>query len=329
MTRTVSQAENVARIRPITWFNLPCWAYRTAVSNLRNYRPTRRHLSVRRIGRCFVPNLRNPIFVVGAPRSGTTFLGKCLGELPEISYHFEPIATKAAARYLYEGHWGLVRARWFYRNVYAWLMRIHADGDLRFAEKTPRNAFVMLALLRMFPDASFIHIIRDGRDAALSLSERPWLQAAERDSKRVEPGGYRYGPFARFWVERDRVHEFGSTSDIHRCIWSWRRHTEAALAAGDDLATDRYHELRYESLTTHPQEEADRLLAFLGITDMASRKTFHEAVSRASVKSVGRWRGKLSAEDLEQIETEAGPLLTRLGYDDKAVTGARDHESAS
>jgi hypothetical protein len=326
---SIPQTEQPARIRPIAWFNLPYWAYRTATANWRNYQPKQRHMSARRLGRCLLPNLKQPIFLVGAPRSGTTFLGSCLGELPEISYHFEPIATKAAARYLYEGRWGLVRARWFYRNVYAWLMRLHADGDLRFAEKTPRNAFVIPALLSMFPDGRFIHIIRDGRDAALSLSERPWLQAGQSQSGRVEPGGYRYGPYARFWVEPDRIREFESTTDIHRCIWSWRRHTEAALAAGEQLPPDRYHELRYEDLTTRPQEEANRMLAFLGITDAASREALHTAVGRASVKSVGRWNGKLSAEDLAQIEAEAGPLLARLGYGDPAQTGARDHASAS
>src|SRR5215467_14788000 len=55
--------------------------------------------------RALDPRLHRPIFVVGAPRSGTTFLGNCLGRLPEVSYHSEPRLTKAAAQYVYDRAW--------------------------------------------------------------------------------------------------------------------------------------------------------------------------------------------------------------------------------
>lgn len=303
-----------AQIKPITWWNLPHLAFRTARVNWRYYRPKRRRLSLRRLGCSVVPNLARPVFVVGAPRTGTTFLGSCLGGLPEISYHFEPIATKAAARYVYEGLWTQRKARRFYRRVYAWLMRIHLDGDLVFAEKTPRNAFIIPFLLRCFPDARFIHIIRDGRDAALSLSKRPWLQASQEASGRYEPGGFAYGPSTRFWVEPERRREFETTSDIHRCIWSWRRHTEAALDAPAHLPAAQYHELRYEALVTDHRRVAEPLLDFLGIANPASRDLLFEAVARAKGDSVGRWQNELSEEQIERIKAEAGPLLTRLGY---------------
>ncbi len=221
-TRPEGKAKDQAT--PIRWFNLPYWALRTAGADLRSHTSTRRVLTVRQIYKTLSPDLGRPVFIIGAPRTGTTFLGQCLAALVELSYHFEPVATKAAARYVYEGLWSIAKARSFYRRVYAWLMRIHLDGDLVFAEKTPRNVFVVPFLLQCFPDARIIHIIRDGRDAALSLSKRPWLQAAQGDSGRREPGGYRYGAYAQFWVERERQAEFESTTDIHRCIWSWRRH---------------------------------------------------------------------------------------------------------
>ncbi len=53
--------------------------------------------------RALDPRLHRPVFVIGAPRSGTTFLGSCLGRLPFMSYHFEPRLTKAPARCVYEG----------------------------------------------------------------------------------------------------------------------------------------------------------------------------------------------------------------------------------
>lgn len=313
-------------IRPIAWYGLPYWAYRTAVFDWRHYRADRRPLTWRRIVRSFRPDLARPIFLIGAPRTGTTFLGACLGALPEVSYHFEPIATKAAARCVYESIWSTAKSQRFYRLVYAWLMRIHLDGDIVFADKTPRNAFIVAFLYYCFPDARFIHILRDGRDAAFSLSQRPWLQAVQAASLRREPGGYRYGPFARFWVEAERRDEFEATSDIHRCIWSWRRHTQAALASGAELPAEQYHELRYETMVTDPQATADALLDFLDIQKEQSRALFHEALAGANANSVGRWRDNLSEGALEEITAEAGSLLCSLGY--SVDSGAEGHGSA-
>src|SRR5205823_2810261 len=84
------------------------------VADIRDRRrdPTLRH---RPSARAFDPRLRRPVFVIGAPRSGTTFLGSCLGRLPEISYHFEPRLTKAAARCVYDGSWSTRRGRAVFR----------------------------------------------------------------------------------------------------------------------------------------------------------------------------------------------------------------------
>lgn len=326
MNREPRRRPSNQAIRPVAWYSLPYWAYRTAVFDWRNYRADRRPLTWRRISCSWRPKLARPIFLIGAPRTGTTFLGRCLGELPEISYHFEPIATKLAARCVYEYIWDTAKCQRFYRRVYTWLLRIHLDGDLVFAEKTPRNAFIVSFLNHCFPDARFIHILRDGRDAALSLSERPWLQAAEEASLRRETGGYRYGPFARFWVEADRRDEFETTSDIRRCIWSWRRHTQAALASGAELPPEQYHELRYESMVTDPQATADALLDFLDIRQEQSRASFHQALAGANCDSVGRWRNHLSEGALEEITVEAGSLLRSLGY--SVTTGTEGHGRA-
>ena len=303
-------------VKRITWYNLPVWAYKTVGHYWRGYKRKPRGYSLRRLCRAVFPDLSRPIFVVGAPRSGTTFLGECLAALPELSYHFEPVATKAASRYVYEQRWSFGKARRFYRRVYAWLMRIHLDGDLRFVEKTPRNALIVPFLYRAFPDAQFIHILRDGRDAALSLSKKPWLKESEGASGKFEPGGFAYGPYRQFWVELGREEAFESTSDIHRCVWSWRRHTEAAIADLADVPPEQVFEIQYEQLVSAPAVQADRLLDFLGISSDASRGLFHEAVGKASPTSVGNWKRGLSDEQLAEIEQEAGDLLRQLNYVD-------------
>ncbi|MEM6812614.1 MAG: sulfotransferase [Pseudomonadota bacterium] len=304
------------KVKPIEWSGLLDLVKKTTKVDRKKYQHKGRRLSALRLWHLAFPNLNQPIFIIGSPRSGTTFLGLCVGELSEVSYHFEPIATKAAARCIYEEEWGFQKAKWFYRLVYAWLMRIHADGDLRFADKTPRNCLIIDFLNQAFPKAQFIHIIRDGRDAALSHSKKPWMQAAQAKSSKYEPGGYPYGPYARFWVEPERAAEFESTSDIHRCIWAWRQHTANALEAAIKLPKEHYHELRYEHLVVNPEQEANRILDFLNITDPESRFRFHNAVSKVRPDSVGLWKKELSKEQLKQVDQEAGELLRQLNYAD-------------
>jgi hypothetical protein len=303
------------KTQSINLFNLARWARQTARSDKANYQLKTRPVDAVRLASLLIPNLEKPIFIIGSPRSGTTFLGACIGVLPEISYHFEPVATQAASRYVYEGEWSMAKAKLFYRSVYAWLMRLHLDADLRFAEKTPRNCFIVDFLSKAFPISQFIHIIRDGRDAALSHSKKPWLQASQASSGKADPSGYPYGPYPRFWVERDREDEYYHTTDIHRCIWTWRRHTEAALQAGSKLPARQYHELRYESLVSNATEEAERLLEFLEISEPSSRRLFHQEIAKAKTDSIGNWKGRFSDSQLEQINKEAGKLLAQLGYD--------------
>jgi len=261
-------------------------------------------------------SLERPVFIVGAARSGTSFLGDCIGRIPEISYHREPPATKAAGRYVYDDLWSYRRSRWFFRLVYRWLLWMEWDGDLRFSEKTPTNIFIMPFLSQAFPDAQFIHIIRDGRDAASSHMQKPWLRAADAWSGEREPGGYLYGPWPKFWVEPERREEFIRTSDARRMAWAWRRYTETGLQEGLRLGPGRYYEMRYEDLVRDPKSEADRILDFLDITREASRDKFLEAMSRADASSVGKWRGSFYRSELDEIEAEAGDLLRQLGYDD-------------
>ena len=236
------------------------------------------------------PALREPIFLFGAARSGTTFLGECMGSLPEVSYHHEPVATKAAGRNVYEGTWSYRRSRMFFRGVYAWLLRYQLEGGLRFCEKTPTNAFLLPFLGRAFPDALFVHIIRDGRDVAASHIREPWLRADSALLGRREPGGYLYGPWAPWWVDAADRTAFETGPDELRMSMAWRRYTEAALTDGPALGPDRYLEMRYEALVADPAAEGNRLLDFLHVEDRASRQAFLAALGRADPRSVGSWR---------------------------------------
>jgi len=260
------------------------------------------------------PRVRRPIFIVGAPRSGTTFLGGCIGRLPTVSYHFEPRLTKAAARCVYDGSWSEGKAARVFRANYGALLLAGGDGGLRFAEKNPENCFIVPFLFRTFPDAVFVHIVRDGRDAAVSHAEKPWLAAKSADSGQRGRGGTAWGPEPRFWVEPDRHDEFRTVSDIERSAWCWRRFTEAAFAGLATLPSDRLLRIRYEEMVAAPAAFAETLGDFLDVPAGDEREPLRGALGKASQSSVGRWRKALPAHDADAVDRQCGALLAELGY---------------
>jgi hypothetical protein len=259
------------------------------------------------------PRLHRPVFIIGAPRSGTTFLGNSLGRLPEISYHFEPRLTKAAARCVYDGTWGERRGSRLFKLSYGALLLAALDGGHRFAEKNPENSFLVPFLATEFPGAQFVHIVRDGRDAAVSHAEQPWLSAAAAASGQRGRGGQLHGPHARWWVEPARREEFAQVTDIVRSAWCWRRFTESARDGVGGLPAGRTVEVRYETMVSEPAGTADQLADGLELS-AASRDALHAGLSRARPDSVGRWRKSLAGSDLIDVLAEIEPLLARLGY---------------
>lgn len=264
--------------------------------------------------RALDPRLREPVFLLGAPRSGTTFLGSCFAALPEVSYHFEPRVTKAVARHVYEGTWSEQRSARTFRATYALLQVAAGHGGRRFVEKTPENCFIVPFLRRTFPDARFVQIIRDGRDVAVSHAEKPWLAARSADSARRGRAGGAWGPWARWWVERDRVEEFAAVSDITRTAWAWRRFTEAARTHLAALDPDRVLTVRYEDVVQHPEDAAVTIAGFFG--HQKPPEPLRQALLRADPRSIGRWRSALDDEARADVEREAGALLRELGYTD-------------
>jgi hypothetical protein len=258
------------------------------------------------------PRLREPVFVVGAPRSGTTFLGSSIGALPEVSYHFEPRVTKAAARMVYDGTWSERRAGRVFRASYGLLQVAAAEGGRRFVEKNPENCFVVPFLLHTFPDARFVQIIRDGRDVAVSHAEKPWLAKSAAAGGGRGRGGQAWGPWARWWVERDRVAEFEAASDLTRTAWAWRRFTESARTSLAELPADRVLTVRYEEVVQHPEQAARTIAPFFGHAEPPA--PLLAALAKADPGSIGRWRDTLDEQGVADVEKQAGALLRELGY---------------
>ena len=180
-------------------------------------------------------------------------------------------------RYVYEGLWGPRRSRWFFRLVYRWLAARRARRRPALLRRRRPRTSSSSRSCRGLSRRQFIHIIRDGRDAASSHMHKPWLRADDAWSGEREPGGYLHGPWPKFWVETERRDEFLRTSDARRMAWAWRRYTEAGLRDGPPLGPARYHELRYEDA----RARARRMRASASSTSWASvRKRSRDVVPR-------------------------------------------------
>jgi Sulfotransferase family len=286
-----------------------------AIGLSKDFRYRRRDPGLRRRPslRALDPRLHRPVFIVGAPRSGTTFLGSCIGRMPEISYHFEPKLTKAAVGCVYNQTWSERRSAAVFRLSYSALLLAAFHGGRRFADKTPENSFILPFLSETFPAAQFIHILRDGRDAAVSHAEKPWLTTPAGLYGDQVPDGQGGAPYTRWWVEPDRRGEFAAVPGIVRTAWCWRRFTEAALDGLAGLPAERALEVRYESVVSDPAGAALLLGDFLGAS-AAGNEALRAGLARARTESVGRWEKVLGEPEIRDVEREIGPLLTQLGY---------------
>jgi Sulfotransferase family len=241
------------------------------------------------------------VFVVGSPRSGTTFLAGAIGGVPGFVDLSEVTPLKASIPALAAVPEDEAVAR--IRQVLDRVRLLALVRGWRGVEQTPETAFVLGAALRAYPLARAVHVVRDGRDVVCSLLERGWLSAGRAGG---DDASLPYGARARFWVEPERTAEFESASDATRAAWAWRSYATAARAAGGD----RTIEVRYETLAGDPQATATALAATLGI-DPAPLAL---ELARVHERSIGRYRRELTPEQLADVEREAGPLLRELGY---------------
>ena len=278
----------------------------------------------------------NPyVFIVGCSRSGTTLLRRVVGAHPEIAVmpetHFIPrlapncrgigpdgLVTDVLVDWLvaYERFPRLkldaddVRALISDGVTYSDFVRALFDryGAKRrkplVAEKTPSYVAEIPTLHALFPEARFVHLIRDGRDVCLSVLS--WERKAEDFAQRF-----------RTW-RSDPV--------VTTALW-WRNFVTLGCEDGPELGPELYLELRYEALVADPEEECRRLCAFLDVEYDERMLRFHEGKTKSdptlSAKAawlpitpgLRDWRTQFPVEELEAFEAAAGDLLEDLGYE--------------
>jgi len=232
-----------------------------------------------------VPSSRRddaPIFVVGAARSGTTFLAESLGRHPAIA-HFPREADFIPFFFEWmESGPDLEpqeKARLGRDFLGGWLGAfLEKTGKSRVLEKTPPNLYAMNWLLACFPRSQIVHIYRDPRAVVASV-----IEALGKMNQRSAPAA------ARLW--RDMV--------------------EVALAKEAAAAGGRCTSVRYEALVADPVSEFGRVLAFLGesVDPIAGHVR-----TRTDRSRVNRWREILSPQEIDEVEEICSDLMSRLGY---------------
>ncbi len=279
-------------------------------------------------------------FVVGVPRSGTTLLRLMLDAHSELAIppetHFIPKLiklcekgpgdTRENALELITNHrrWPdfEITARSLEEHLYAagkldatavvrafYGTYADAQGKSRWGEKTPQYLQMMGRIARTLPEARFVHIIRDGRDVALSLLSVEWgatsVQAA-----------------AEQWVNEIRT----ARGKVARLPHYMEVRFEQLVADPEPLLRDvsRFLELPFEEqmLTYHQgasgrmgEMERDFQIAGGPTLTPEERVRQHALVSAPpQTNRAGRWQDDMSPADVAEFEAVAGDLLDELGY---------------
>lgn len=261
-----------------------------------------------------------PTFVVCAPRSGSTWLRLMLNDHPEVaagleSYVFSDYAGLEHMIAAYYGKRGklvglgdyLPEER-FYHHVRAFVDGMFNDFLARenkqfLVEKSVRHSFFLQTIHRLYPEARIIHLVRDGRDVALSI------RAASQS----------WNPH---WP-----------ADIGGAAAVWKSYTEAILRDIHLFPQERVLPVRYEDLLCKPGADLRRILAFVGVSEGARNgAVVEEIVARNRIdvykaekrwqsgnffrKGTSRqWKEAFSPEDQAAFNAAAGELLIQLGYE--------------
>jgi len=275
-----------------------------------------------------------PVFIVGCGRSGTTILRLMLNTHSELAIplesHFIYQLARRRASGLYRAGlqdpdvWQLVleyfeshrylqylgvpvpdvieRLRALPERSYGALFEtllttfMEAQGKHRWGDKTPMHVNYIFLVRHYFPRARFVHIIRDGRDVALSLLARKW------GPRHMNHAGH---------------------------YWKWL--VLGGMIGGHLIGPERYRQVRYEDLVHDPESVLKPLCDWLdlkyepGMLDyhktaeaLSAQHNFgHSAAVRRPVDRnlMRQWKHKILPRDHASFIRQAGSLLQYLDYD--------------
>jgi hypothetical protein len=270
-----------------------------------------------------------PVFVLGSPRSGTTLLYHMLLS----AGNFAIYRAESQVFNLLEPRFGDLSVPQHRKNLLeAWLKtrlftatgldaqglqheveaRCGNAGDFlrivmsamarnqkvdRWADCTPEHLLYVRRIKATIPDALVVHIIRDGRDVALSMARQHWIR-----------------PFP--W---DRGRDLAAAASY----WKWI--VSRGAQDGRELGGD-YLEVRFEDLVTDPRATLAKVGQFVdqdlnydrileaGVGSVSEPNTSFEQGDDGKFSPVERWKKSMPADQLSLVQGAIGDLLVRLGY---------------
>jgi hypothetical protein len=242
--------------------------------------------------------VKQPVFLVGSERSGTTVLRLMFDHHPDIAWYGE---FEYCVDFLPDGggwpdpasfHRYLAGERAFratgypidpsldYVGLVSSFLRRKLDQDRkRIIGATVHTHFDRLP--RVWPDAKFIHLLRDGRDVASSCIGMGWA--------------------GNVWVAVDRW-------IVAEQLWS---------RLSRELPPGRSIDVTYESLIREPEAALTRVCEFMGATFSPSMLHYDEntTYSKPDAKLIAQWRRKLTPRELQWAESRIGDMLVERGYE--------------
>jgi hypothetical protein len=272
--------------------------------------------------------MKPPVFIVGCPRSGTTLLysmllaagGFTVYRKETYYYHLAPFfprrrtvrARRRFERRFLAGYLGKVpgvpvdgymrdalAASRTYEEFLPLFMNALTSAQRmdRWMEATPTHVLYMHDIKRAVPNAQFVHVIRDGRDCALSYDKQGWTSTLP-------------------WDRTCRV-------GISALYWDYTVRT--GRASGRRYPRD-YVEVRFEQLIDNPRAALNELGAFLGhhldydrilqnpVHSLKRPNTSFGESRGCDFNPVGRWKARQAAADARLCELLVGSRLDELGY---------------
>ncbi len=239
---------------------------------------------------------RSPVIVVGAPNSGTTMFVRALNMHPRL-------VDRSEERVLWDPGFHRPGIRTDYRSAEhatAWKKFVirgnfnyfyRAFGKKRIVNKHPENSLRLEFIREIFPEAFYVHLIRDGRAVVNSN--------LERKKKGVPFANWVVPADWRDWEHKDRVEQYAHM---------WKSCVDSIQSMASNLKY--FREVSYEELASDQDRIFFELFEWLGLHPDKQVMSMIPRVENRNFK----WKERLTREQLEMIYRHAGDTLVRNGY---------------